>query len=108
MILLPCPHCGFRNSSEFRYVGEQRPRPNPNETGVEEWRTYLYGRSNRAGWVMETWFHRAGCGRYLTVERHTISNDVRAAHRPAAQLRNAAAEGATRSDVPTDPGGTTP
>lgn len=102
MILLPCPHCGFRNSSEFRYAGEHRVRPDPNETGVREWRAYLYEQSNDAGWTTETWFHRAGCGRYLTVERHTVSNEVRAVH-PAGRRDTAAGD-----DVLTDPGGTIP
>jgi len=78
VILLPCPYCGPRNDVEFRYVGELRPRPDPNEADPHEWRSYLYGRQNRAGWVTESWFHRAGCGRYLVVERDTVTNDVRA------------------------------
>ena len=27
---MPCPHCGPRNVSEFRYHGEESPRPDPN------------------------------------------------------------------------------
>jgi sarcosine oxidase delta subunit len=36
-------------------------------------------RRNVAGWSKETWFHRAGCGRYFLLERHTISNQFRLA-----------------------------
>ncbi|MBA3630205.1 MAG: sarcosine oxidase subunit delta [Actinobacteria bacterium] len=87
MMLLPCPHCGPRNSSEFRYVGEGTARPDPGTATIGVWRDYLYTRSNPAGWTTENWFHRAGCRRYFTVERHTVSNAVRASHRPAAQAR---------------------
>lgn len=78
MMLLPCPHCGPRDAAEFGHVGERRPRPDPNRTSPQEWRSYLYVRSNRAGWTDELWFHRAGCRRYLTFERHTVSGEVRA------------------------------
>ena len=46
MILLPCPHCGPRNVSEFHYVGELSQRPEPNGTNPEEWRAFLYLREN--------------------------------------------------------------
>ena len=49
MILVPCPNCGPRNASEFRYVGEPRARP-PDGTGPEQWRSYLYcAATRRAG-----------------------------------------------------------
>ncbi len=77
MILLPCPHCGPRNADEFRHVGELVPRPDPATSAPEQWRAYLYLRRNPAGWVAETWLHRAGCRKFLTVERHTVTNEVR-------------------------------
>ncbi|HZD37128.1 MAG TPA: sarcosine oxidase subunit delta [Actinomycetes bacterium] len=83
MILLPCPWCGPRNVAEFRYAGERVPRPDPAAASAEAWRAYLYLRANPAGWTTEHWFHRAGCRRYLTVERHTVTNAVRSARPPA-------------------------
>lgn len=77
MILLPCPWCGPRNSAEFRYVGEPTPRPGPDATS-QQWRRYLYVRSNLKGWVTENWYHRAGCRRYISVQRHTETNQTRA------------------------------
>ena len=77
MILLPCPYCGPRNASEFRYVGEVSERPDPNETGIGEWRAFLYARNNPAGWTTETWYHSAGCRQHLIIERHTVTNEVR-------------------------------
>ncbi len=87
MILVPCPWCGPRNSQEFRYVGESRARPDVETATTEEWRTYLYTKANPAGWVTETWFHRSGCRRYLTAERHTVTNAIRSSDKPVAQRR---------------------
>lgn len=72
---------------EFRAVGESKKRPDVSTTSPEEWRRYLYTKSNLADWVTETWYHRAGCRRYFAVERHTVSNDIRASRMPAAQVR---------------------
>ncbi len=79
MILIPCPHCGPRNSNEFVWAGERQSRPDPDATTTTpaEWRTYLYERLNPAGWTNEHWYHRFGCRRYLVVERHTVSNEIR-------------------------------
>lgn len=82
MMMLPCPHCGPRDAAEFVYIDEHRSRPDPNRTTPQEWRHYLYVRSNPAGWTQELWFHRAGCGTHLLLERHTVTGDVRA-HGPA-------------------------
>ncbi len=80
MILLPCAWCGSRDASEFQHVGEVTPRPNPAGASPEQWRGYLYLRANPCGWTTETWYHRMGCRRYIRVERHTETNEVRAVH----------------------------
>ena len=53
MILIPCPHCGPRNSDEFVWAGERPRRPDPAATTTTpaEWRAYLYERVNPAGWT---------------------------------------------------------
>jgi len=79
VIRIPCPHCNARNSSEFRHVGEAATRPDPSTTSPEQWRAYLYERSNPAGWTTETWFHTMGCRRFISVERHTVTNEIRSA-----------------------------
>lgn len=84
MLLIPCVHCGFRNVSEFRYGGELGSRPDPNRATPAEWHSYLYDKSNRADWTTERWFHTAGCRRFFVVERHTVTNEIRAARLPAA------------------------
>ncbi len=76
MLLIVCPHCGSRNSSEFTYQHEQKQRPPPTSTRTE-WRRYLYEESNLAGWVTEQWFHGMGCRRFLRIERHTVTNEIR-------------------------------
>jgi sarcosine oxidase, subunit delta len=89
MILVPCPWCGPRNAEELRFVGDVRARPDPATATPEEWRAYLYLRPNEAGWVTETWYHRSGCQRYFVVERHRVTNELRASRPPTAQARRA-------------------
>jgi sarcosine oxidase subunit delta len=107
VILLPCPYCGPRNASEFRYVGELATRPDPNTTSVEEWRNFLYMRANPAGWTTETWHHRSGCRQHFTVERHTVTNEVQTSRLPGAQLRGKQEERAAGGNVAEDSGGAT-
>lgn len=77
MMLLPCPHCGPRNATEFKYVGEAAHRPDPAIAAPTAWRAYLYHKRNPRGWTRESWYHQAGCRQYFTVERHTEQNRVR-------------------------------
>ena len=84
MILIPCPHCGPRNSDEFSYHGEFH-----DVAGDSQWqqagRTLRYERDNLADWTEETWFHRFGCERFFFAERHTVTNEVRATRTPRPQ-----------------------
>ena len=78
MLLVPCPHCGPRNSADLHYVGESHGRrPDPNTATADQWRTYLYTKQNPAGWLRETWYCRSGCRRYFKVERNTATNEFR-------------------------------
>jgi len=77
MILLPCSWCGPRDAGEFHQVGEAAARPDPGTATPQEWRAYLYLRANVCGWTTETWYHRMGCRRYIRVERHTETNEIR-------------------------------
>lgn len=108
MMLVPCPHCGPRNASEFRYVGEQRARP-PAGTGPQRWRSYLYLRANAAGRVTESWYHRAGCRRYLSVERDTVTNELwphAAPPQPASGVDVVSVAADATADPTADEGGT--
>ncbi|HET7305564.1 MAG TPA: sarcosine oxidase subunit delta [Segeticoccus sp.] len=77
MMLLPCPWCGPRDAAEFAYDGELGDPVAPGPASPDRWRDHLYLRDNPAGWTIERWFHRMGCRRWITVERHTITNEVR-------------------------------
>jgi len=79
MILLPCPWCGPRPATEFAHVGEVSARPDPAGATPAQWRGYLYLRANPCGWTTENWYHRMGCRRFIKVERHTETNEVRSA-----------------------------
>jgi len=77
MIVVPCPNCGPRNSSDLRNCGEVVERPDPQTTTITEWRSYLYLRENTADWMRETWYCRNGCRKYFVVERNTATNEIR-------------------------------
>jgi heterotetrameric sarcosine oxidase delta subunit len=77
MLLVPCPHCGPRNASDLRHVGECHARPDPSTATPEEWRAYLYLHENPAGWTRETWYCRAGCRSYFVLERNAATNEFR-------------------------------
>jgi sarcosine oxidase subunit delta len=79
MILLPCPWCGPRPATEFAHVGEVAVRPDPAAATPAQWRGYLYLHANPCGWTSETWYHRMGCRRFIRVERHTETNEIRSA-----------------------------
>lgn len=94
MIQLPCPWCGPRNVSEFRYAGEGGRRPDPGTTTPVQWRRYLYMQRNPLGWTTETWYHGSGCRRYFSLERHTETHETRT---PAARVE--------KTSIPESPGG---
>lgn len=59
--LLPCPNCGPRDVSEFRYGGQlSAPSAGSNLPGVQR----------------ERWYHRHGCRRWLAAERDVRTNVV--------------------------------
>ncbi len=63
--------------SDLRLVGAAVSRPDPATASPAEWRDYLYLRENPADWLQETWYCRAGCRRYFTLERHQGTNEFR-------------------------------
>jgi sarcosine oxidase, subunit delta len=86
MLVIVCPHCGPRDDAEFTYQGEVVARPAA-DAGPAAWRRYLYLRHNVAGWQQERWFHGSGCRRFLDVERHTVTNEIRSTRDVAASPR---------------------
>ena len=77
MLILCCPNGGARNVSEFRFGGENSPRPAlPMEASEAEWAEYLYLRANTMGPQVEWWYHQAGCGLWFLAERDRALNEV--------------------------------
>jgi len=82
MLQIPCPWCGVRDESEFRYRGDaSRSRPAA-DAGAAAFHAYVYQRANEFGWHVEWWLHVAGCRRLLKVVRHTESHEIRAVTGP--------------------------
>jgi len=82
MLRIPCPWCGLRDETEFRYRGDAtRTRPAA-EAPLEAFSDYLYLRDNARGWHLEWWLHVGGCRRLLKVVRHTVSHEIRAVSAP--------------------------
>lgn len=79
MLSIPCPWCGPRDETEFRNGGEAgivRP-PDPAALDDSAWAGFLFMRSNPKGWHSERWYHAAGCRRWIVVERHTVTSEIR-------------------------------
>jgi sarcosine oxidase subunit delta len=78
MLRIPCPWCGERDETEFRYRGAAAgPRPPP-QADLAAFSAYVYERDNPRGWHREWWLHVGGCRRLLLVVRHTLSHEIRA------------------------------
>jgi sarcosine oxidase subunit delta len=74
---ITCPNCGERDRREFYYQGAALAlsRPSPG-ADLEAWDDYLHNRDNPAGDTRDLWFHEAGCGGWLVVERNTVNHAV--------------------------------
>lgn len=85
---LTCPNCGSRPHTEFWFGGEIESHPGdaaaPAGAGdgvrldADFARVWL--RRNSYGRQSERWFHHAGCRRWHTALRDTLTNEV---HEPA-------------------------
>lgn len=75
MIIL-CPHCGPRDSSEFYFRGEAPSHRPEYDAGTTAFVDYVYGRANVAGAQKEHWYHAAGCRNWLLMERDTRTHAI--------------------------------
>jgi len=79
-LMVPCPNCGRRPFTEFVCGGELPEHavdgapagPDPLEDDFQRVRL----RRNAAGPQTERWFHAAGCRRWVTVTRNTLTNAI--------------------------------
>ncbi len=82
MLLIPCPHCGEREETEFSYGGEahiERPKE-PEKLSDEDWAEYVFMRSNTKGMFLERWMHAHGCRRWFNVARDTVTYKIHAVY----------------------------
>ena len=83
MQLIPCPWCGDRDETEYRFgVETGKSRPSTDSSSDAQWANYLYDRTNSKGWAQEYWCHDAGCGRWFTLTRNTVTHEIAAAEMP--------------------------
>ena len=77
MLLIRCPYCERDLPElEFAYAGEAhiaRPQ-DPSQLTDEEWRDFLFIRSNPRGVHFERWRHINGCARFFNAARETVSD----------------------------------
>lgn len=91
-MLITCPYCGARDSSEFSYQGDaNRQRPDPASPDQAEWNAYVYDRVNTAGDHREFWQHAGGCRAHLVVVRSTLTHRIASVDYANPSLRSDAA-----------------
>ncbi|WP_349829552.1 sarcosine oxidase subunit delta [Brevibacterium litoralis] len=75
MLSIPCPHCGPRDETEFHYGGQADVAypEDPYALDDEQWGRFLFHRANPAGLFAERWAHVAGCRKWFTVHRDTVT-----------------------------------
>lgn len=97
MQMIPCPHCGPREETEFHYgaaAGIAYPAQ-PESLDDTDWGAYLFYRPNPKGALAERWCHSAGCRQWFTITRDTVTYAFTSS--PTASASTASA--ATASDT---------
>jgi heterotetrameric sarcosine oxidase delta subunit len=75
---ITCPNCGSRPFTEYWFGGELRGEPPAPDSRIDPAAEFarIWYRRNVAGEQAERWFHYAGCRRWLTARRDTLTNTV--------------------------------
>ncbi len=76
MLWITCSNCGRRPVEEYRFGGELRGAAASITDPVQRDVDYVWMRDNIEGVTTERWFHSAGCRRWLTLSRDTITDSV--------------------------------
>ena len=74
MLLIPCPHCGTRDESEFDYGGRAIEFPGL-DAATSAWHEALHLGNDSADYADEYWYHGAGCERWIQLRRNLLSHD---------------------------------
>ena len=75
-LMIPCPTCGRRPHTEFWCGGELPAEGHGAAADVEADYRRVWLKDNVAGDQPERWFHHAGCRRWITLVRHTVTNTI--------------------------------
>jgi len=76
MLWITCSNCGRRPVEEYRFGGELRGAAASITDPIARDVDYVWMRDNIEGVTTERWFHAAGCRRWLTLSRDTITDTV--------------------------------
>ncbi|MPV86356.1 sarcosine oxidase subunit delta [Ostreibacterium oceani] len=83
-MIIHCPYCGKRYSSEFSYEGDatiRRPT-GANAENADAWQAYVYLRENGIEAHHELWQHLSGCRQFIVVTRHIKTHEIMAVNTP--------------------------
>ena len=77
-MLIPCPWCGDREDIEFTYGGSAQVAYPADPTSVDDatWARFLFYRPNPKGTMAERWVHTAGCRRWFSLVRDTVTHEI--------------------------------
>ena len=75
-LMIPCPNCGTRPYGEFWPSGELPDGGHEADTDIEADYRRVWLRKNVAGDQRERWYHHAGCRRWFTLTRNTLTNAI--------------------------------
>lgn len=87
MLLIPCPHCGERDESEFDYGGRAVALPEL-DAAPDEWHRALHLGNDNEDCVDEYWYHIAGCECWIRLRRNLSSHDFIDADHAASGVTN--------------------
>jgi heterotetrameric sarcosine oxidase delta subunit len=74
MLLIPCPHCGARDESEFDYGGRALALP-ALDAATSAWHQALHLGNDSEDCADEYWYHAAGCERWIRLRRNLANHE---------------------------------
>lgn len=77
-MFIPCPWCGEREDAEFKYGGPAGVAYPAEPEAIDDgaWARYIFHRLNPKGPLKERWYHSAGCRRWFTLTRDTVTHRI--------------------------------